>query len=245
MKKIVLAALFAAMLLISATLTAQNSFKGIVKYEVKSTGEVAVNIKPENATMEIKVMGDKLIYQNMLQEGMKITANIDLSQAIAYLAANDIELASYTGDGKLLIEEVQTKESVDSLYIPDTEPEHYYIENIAGETNKIQGFTCKKAVMHRYDDEGTDHPTEIWYCDEIGPEYNFLFSSANIIVKGMPLQFTIAGNDGKAITYTATSIVKGKVKEVDFLLPSGFKKTSQEEFTTIMQEIQDAAKLLE
>ena len=235
----------AVMVLSACTLAAQNTFKGIVKYEVKSTGEVTVNIPAEQATMEIRVMGDKLIYKDMLQEGMKLTMNVDLSQAIAYLNSQDIELESYTGDGKLLIEEVQKQSDIDSMYMVDTEPGHYYLELVNGETNKIAGYTCKKAIKHSYDDEGTDHPLVIWYSEELGPQYNFLFASAAIITPGMPMQFTITGDGGKAITYTAAEVVKGKVKDVDFLLPSGFKKTSQEEFQQIMKEVQDAAALLE
>ena len=234
----------AAMVLSACTLTAQNTFKGIVKYEVKSTGEIAVNIPAEQAKMEIRIMGDKLIYQNMLQEGMKLTMNLDLSQAIAYLAANDIELASYSGNGKLLIEEEQKQSEIDSMFIVDTEPGHYYIELVNGETNKIAGYTCKKAIRHNYDEDGKDHPITIWYSEELGPRYNFLFASASIVTPGMPRQFTVTGEGGKAITYTATEVVKGKVKDVDFLLPSGFTKTSEEDYKQIMQELQDAIQLL-
>ena len=53
--------LFAATCLLTlSTMVAQNSFKGIIKYKVESTGEVAFQIPAEAATAEIKVSGSNL-----------------------------------------------------------------------------------------------------------------------------------------------------------------------------------------
>ena len=238
MKKLLVAALI--MVLSWGAVNAQNNFRGIVKYKLTSTGTVDVQIPEEQSTIEVKVFDNKLMTGQTQQNGMKVAQAIDLSQAIGYLAANGIELENYDGDGKLLVRGESTKEEMDSLYLEDKEPGHYYYENVEG-TQDIFGFTAKKMIMHRYDETGTDNPVECWYTNEIGPEYCLLFGNT----KGFPLIFTQQGSEGRAITYTCIEIIKGKVKEAEMLLPAGYKDVTDEEFAAIMKEFQDAAELLE
>lgn len=238
MKKLLFAALI--MVLTMGAVKAQNNFRGIVKYKLTSTGTVDVQIPEEQSTIEIKVYDNKLMSGQTQQIGMKVARAIDLSQAIGYLAANGIELETYDGDGKLLVRGESTKEEMDSLYIEDKEPGHFYYERVEG-TKDIFGFTAKKLIMHRYDETGNDNPAECWYTEEIGPEYCLIFGNT----KGFPLIFTQQGSEGRAITYTCTEIIKGKVKEAELLLPAGYKDVNDEEFAQIMKEFQEAAELLE
>jgi hypothetical protein len=238
MKKLLFAALI--MVLTMGAVKAQNNFRGIVKYKLTSTGTVDVQIPEDQSTIEIKVYDNKLMSGQTQQIGMKVAQAIDLSQAIGYLAANGIELETYDGDGKLLVRGESTKEEMDSLYIEDKEPGHFYYERVEG-TKDIFGFTAKKLIMHRYDETGNDNPAECWYTEEIGPEYCLIFGNT----KGFPLIFTQQGSEGRAITYTCTEIIKGKVKEAELLLPAGYKDVNDEEFAQIMKEFQEAAELLE
>lgn len=238
MKKIVCAA--AMLLLTVGALSAQNNFRGIVRYKIESTGKVAITIKPEQSTAEIKVYDNQILSGQTVQTGFKIATAQDFSPYISYLAANDIELETYTGDGKFLIRDEIAKEKLDSGYIVDKEPGHYYYENV-DETQEMLGYTAHKLIMHRYDEEGNDNPAICWYTTEIGPEYCILLGS----IKGFPLVFTQEAGEGRAITYTATEIIKGKVKEVDMLLPAGYKDASGEEFETFQRELKDAIELLE
>ena len=238
MKKVLFATTL--MLLGMGTLCAQNNFRGIVKYKIESTGKVAITIKPEQSTAEIKVYDNQILSGQTVQTGFKVVQAADFSPYISYLAANDIELESYTGDGKFLIRDEISKEKLDSGYIVDKEPGHYYYENV-DETKEMLGFTAHKLIMHRYDEEGNDNPAICWYTTEIGPEYCLVLGA----IKGFPLVYTQELGEGRAITYTATEIIKGKVKEVDMLLPAGYKDASGEEFETFQRELKDAIELLE
>lgn len=240
MKKI---AILATILLTVATLSvqAQNKFRGIVKYKLESTGSTSFQIPAEQSTAELKVYDDQLLMGSQVQNGYTVTANADYSMYIQYLAANDIELETYRGDAKFLIRSKHSKAEADSLSIPDNEPGHFYFEYVDGETQPMVGMTAKKAILHVFDeDSGEDNPITFWYTDEIGPEYNFLFNG----IKGVPLKFEQQLGDGKAVTYTCTEIVKGKVKDVDMLLPAGFKEASEEELKNFMKELQEAVELL-
>ena len=237
MKKIVCAA--ARLLLTVGALSAQNNFRGIVRYKIESTGKVAITIKPEQSTAEIKVYDNQILSGQTVQTGFKIATAQDFSPYISYLAANDIELETYTGDGKFLIRDEIAKEKLDSGYIVDKEPGHYYYENV-DETQEMLGYTAHKLIMHRYDEEGNDNPAICWYTTEIGPEYCLVLGA----IKGFPLVYTQELGEGRAITYTATEIVKGKVKETDMLLPAGYKDASGEEFETFQREMQEAFELL-
>ena len=147
MKKVLFATTL--MLLGMGTLCAQNNFRGIVKYKIESTGKVAITIKPEQSTAEIKVYDNQILSGQTVQTGFKVVQAADFSPYISYLAANDIELESDTGDGKILIRHEISKEKLDSGYIVDKEPGHYYYENV-DETKEMLGFTAHKLIMHLY-----------------------------------------------------------------------------------------------
>ena len=249
MKKMILLA--AALLMFGGMAVAQNSFKGIVKYKVESTGQVAMTIPEEAATAEIKVDGNDLftksaVFMNamgqecVLINNLRYTSCMNLSQLIGYLRGQGSEF-TYQGDGKLLIKNEYKESDFDSVTIPDTEPGHFYYEYVPGETKTIAGMTAKKMIRHSYDEDGTDHPMVMWYSDEIGPKINILFGG----IKGMPLECTMDAGEGRALTYTAIEIVKGKVKEADFLLPDGYETLSESDMETLGTELQDAIELMQ
>lgn len=252
MKRFFAFAAIAAILMGSLTLNAQNKFKGIVKYTVTSTGDVAIDIPEQIATADVKVMGDRLFTNSMLftnspvmnclmQEGRSVTRCYDFSMLLGFLASNDIELTTYKGDGKIFNSTTVTQTDIDSLTIPVTEG--FYVEYIDGQTQKVAGYEARLARVHIFDDEGVDSPIDFWYTDEIGPEVNFLVSGIGI--KGMPLMFTQSYGGGQAITITASEVVKGKVKDVDFLMPAGFKPISDKDFGAFMQEVQEEMEYLQ
>ena len=243
--------LAAAVLFTVSGVFAQNTFKGIVKYKVESTGTTSMTIPEEYATAEVKVDGSKLYTKSkiflgspfaecILVNNLRSTTCMDMSQILGYLRSQGSEF-DYEGSGKLLIESESKTSDFDSLEIKDTEPGHFYYEYVAGETKTIAGMTAKKMVRHMYDEEGVDHPMVMWYSDEIGPQINVLFSG----IKGMPLECTMDQGEGRAITYTAIEVVNGKVKDVDFLLPDGYETLSDEDLGTLFQQLQDEIELLQ
>ena len=240
----------AAMLLALSGAMAQNTFKGIVKYRVESTGSVAVDLPEEVRNAEIRVSGDDMFTKSpifcsgmteaILVQNLTSTSCQNLSQILGYLRSQDFEF-TYSGTGKILVKNTSKESDFDSVAIEDKEPGHFYYEYVDSETKEIAGMTAKKMIRHQYDDEGKDHPMEMWYSDEIGPKLNILFGG----IKGMPLQCTMEVGEDRAITYTAVEIVKGKVKEADFLLPDGYETLSESEMETLGSELNDAIELLQ
>ena len=247
MKKIF--TLAAAVLLSAGCLMAQNTFKGVVKYNVESTGKVAVDLPEEVRNAEIKVSGNDMFTKSpifcsgmteaVLVQNLTSTSCQNLGMLLNYLRGQDFEF-TYQGTGKILVKSESKASDFDSVDIVDTEPGHFYYEYLPNETKTIAGYTAKKMIRHSYDDEGVDHPMEMWYSDEIGPNINILFGG----IKGMPLQCTLEVGEDRAVTYTATEIVSGKVKEADFLLPDGYETLSEEEMETLGTELNDAMELL-
>lgn len=244
--------LAAAVLFAVSGVFAQNSFKGIVKYKVESTGTVAMTIPEAAATAEIKVDGNNLFTKSpiflmsyfgaecVLINNLRNTVCMDLSMYVSYLRSQGAEF-DYQGSGKILIKNDSKVSDFDSLEVKDTEPGHFYYEYVTGETKEIAGKTAKKMIRHQYDEDGVDHPMVFWYSDEIGPQINILFDG----IKGMPLECTLDAGEGRALTYTATEIVNGKVKEADFLLPDGYDSLSDEELKTFFEQFQEEMELLQ
>ena len=248
MKKVL--TLAAVLMMTVGGMMAQNSFKGVVKYKVESTGKVAVDLPEEVRVAEIKVSGNDMFTKSpifcsgmteaVLVQDLKSTSCQNLSQLLAYLRSQDFEF-TYQGSGKILVKSESKASDFDSVDIVDTEPGQFYYEYVPSETKDIAGFTAKKMIRHAYDDEGVDHPMTMWYSDEIGPKINILFGG----IKGMPLECTMKVGEDRAVTYTATEIVRGKVKEADFLLPDGYETLSESDMETLGTELQDAIELMQ
>lgn len=237
MKKILLVAT-AMLLMVGAN--AQNTFKGIVKYKIESTGQVAFQIPAEQSVVEVKIYDNQAMMGQSIQNGRTLTSCVDYSPYIQYLLSQDIELETYRGDGKMMIKQTIDQKDIDSLTIPVTEG--FYFEYVDGETQEICGVKCNKTIMHKFNEEGKDEPVIFWYAPNMGPEVNFLFGAG---IKGLPMMFTVDAGEGKAVTYTATEVKSGKVKEADLLLPAGYKSVTDEELGQFMQELKDAMELLE
>ena len=245
MKKVLILA--AVAVLSVGSIYAQNKFRGVITYSVTSTGENFYQVPEQYATAEVKVFDQKVrtsssfftgnpMANSVLVDGLKQYVALDLSMLMMYLSQNDVEL-SYTGSSKILVTREFSQQDIDSLTIPVTEG--FYIEYV-DETKTIQGFTAKKAILHSFNDEGEDHPTTMWYSDEMGPEVNFLFNG----LKGVALEYVMNLGDGQQLTLTATEIKKGKVKEVDMLLPAGYDAISNEDFTALFKEINEELEYL-
>lgn len=240
MKRIVTLALVAVMTVSALSLNAQNKFKGIVKYTLSSVGSVPVDIPAAQSTLEVKVLGDKVNLKDAnMQMGRTSVTYIDLGGLIGFLGSQDITLESYDGDGKIAIKNTITQGEIDSLTIPCTEG--MYIE-YKDDAKKVAGVDCKKAVMHVFSEEGQENLIEIWYAPEIGPDVAIVPFA--VYTKGMPLEFTQDGGDGRVIKFTATEVIKGKVKDVDFLPQSGYKELSPEAWTALQNEIMEIQEML-
>lgn len=247
MKKILAIAAFAVLSM--GCLMAQNTFRGTITYSVTSTGETAFQVPEQMATAEIKVYDDKVLTSSMvftnspminsvLVDGHKQFMCWDLSMIFMYLSQNDVEL-DYKGSSKILAKTEMSQQDIDSLTIPCTEG--MYIEYVDGETKTIAGVTAKKAIIHVFGEEGDDHPVIIWYSDEMGPDVNLLFNG----IKGIGLEYSTDLGEGRQLTLTATEVKKGKVKEVDMLLPSGYETISDEEFKALFTQIQEEMQYLQ
>lgn len=247
MKKILTIAAFAVLSM--GCLMAQNTFRGTITYSVTSTGETAFQVPEQMATAEIKVYDDKVLTSSMvftnspminsvLVDGHKQFMCWDLSMIFMYLSQNDVEL-DYKGSSKILAKTEMSQQDIDSLTIPCTEG--MYIEYVDGETKTIAGVTAKKAIIHVFGEEGDDHPVVIWYSDEMGPDVNLLFNG----IKGIGLEYSTDLGEGRQLTLTATEVKKGKVKEVDMLLPSGYETISDDDFKALFTQIQEEMQYLQ
>ena len=138
MKKIF--AMAAALLLSASMMSAQNTFKGIVKYKVESTGQVAMTIPEEAATAEIRVSGDDMFTKSaifmsspfsecILVQNLTMTRCENYGMLLSYLRSQGSEF-DYQGDGKLIIKNTAKADAFDSLEIVDKEPGHFSIKSV-------------------------------------------------------------------------------------------------------------------
>lgn len=246
MKKVFLTAALAVLSM--SALFAQNNFRGTIVYSATSTGETPLQIPAEYATAEVKLFDNKAttsstlftnsqMVNSVLVDGNNQTNCMDLSMIMMFLQQNEVEL-DYNGPSKILVKHTYTQQDIDSLTIPVTEG--FYIEYVNGETRTICGVEAKKAIFHVFDEEGDDHPMTVWYNETMGPANNFLFNG----IHGVALEFTRDMGEGRQLTLTATEIKKGKVKEVDMYLPSGYEEIPNETLEALFKQIAEEMEYL-
>lgn len=94
-----------------------------------------------------------------------------------------------------------------------------------GDQVEIAGYKCKHAI---YEDENGSQ-FDVYYTEEFGSE-NYSASTDNPFkdLKGLMLKYTIAAK-GMKMTMTAKSVVKEKVDDSRFVIPSDYKPVTQEQ----------------
>ncbi len=224
MKKLILGSILAVAFCFPFHVFAQkaNKFKGTIVMQAEGNGRTSES--------SYKVFEDKLYisadqYQEIIVNRDIVYGIINFSEIFTALQAGGVELE---GTGKMYIKDQFIIDSV----LKNTTVDY------TSETKKINDFNTKKAIVKLTNEEGERYEIEVWYSDEIGPEYN-----ARIMpyVKGFPLEVTVKDTSGEVATkVTVKSIEKGKVKEAQFLLPSGYKEVSREELGEIISTIQEA-----
>jgi hypothetical protein len=94
-----------------------------------------------------------------------------------------------------------------------------------GDNTIIAGFPCKHAV---YEDENGSQ-FDVYYSEKFGKEtYSGSMDNPFKEVKGLMLKYTVATN-GIKMTMTAKSVTEGKIDESKFIVPSDYKKVSQDD----------------
>jgi hypothetical protein len=94
-----------------------------------------------------------------------------------------------------------------------------------GDNTTIAGFPCKHAL---YEDESGSQ-FDVYYTDKFGQE-SYSASTENPFkeVKGLMLKYTVAAK-GMKMTMTAKTVSEGKIDDSKFVVPSDYKKVTQED----------------
>lgn len=208
----------------------EKKFIGTVTYTVESVGATPIPVHSPEQTAKIFNERVSLNDGNILINGRILYQVVDLSQV--QLAANQLGIGDYyTGPWKGYIKNELTQGTLDSLFT-----ENYKIEYL-DETKDIAGVTAKKAkVINVNENDGTTKENEVWYSENMGPEYDIAYISG---LKGFPLEFTIFVSEDSALKMTAKEITKKKLKEAEFLLPAGYDEITPEQLKVLQEVIEE------
>ncbi|MEI6695468.1 MAG: hypothetical protein WCO13_05320 [Bacteroidota bacterium] len=199
-------------------------FKGIITYDMKYSGEglEAAQIAQMPKESVIK------IYENLTlteQGPATVITNGDLKKV-----STIIDLSSY-GMKKYLI--AQKQEEVEK------ENKGTIIKYL-DETKEILGYKAKKAEITSAPSEDEESGTSkiiVFYTDELGTDLvnfgNKMFHGLN----GIALEYE-ATTPKITIKGVVKTIEKGKVKETDFLIPTGCTETTMEAFQAEIKALQ-------
>jgi hypothetical protein len=205
-----LAILFVFLIAVSYQANSQTtaSFTGTVTFNITYTGNIdAATLAQQPKVYTVKIMGNKLkgctdygqyiVYDQTDADKKELTIFIEQMGAKVYTKFNEAEISE--------IQETR-----------NGSPEIVYTDS----TKTVAGYTCKKAEYKTTGEDGTQKTNVAFYTEELGGE-QMNWGSDFQGLKGYPLQFTSVKKDF-TVTYTATLVKKGKVKDIDFLIPTDY-----------------------
>jgi len=204
---------------------AQKSFAGTVKFETKFEGETNPQVHiPSEQTQTI--FENKM--KNTLYNGMLRTIQDGDSLSITYL----FDIPGYGRIGNTSGREINEENLLRTSFS--------YTERT--DTKTICGYLCKgydvvSIITDEDDDE--DEAVElkfiVYTTKEIGKDDNInAFNFPGL--SGYPL-YTEFEKDGVKTITQAKEVKKGKVKSLDFLIPTDYKMLSQEEWDFFIKQI--------
>ena len=186
------------------TLNAQNSFEGIIEYEIVYSNydaqyESAIAMQPTYTLIEYK-------------DGISRTTMPNTAGKTIILTQNS------TGKVITLLDLMGMKYGVRSTFdIENTEtPKIQYTEG----KKDILGYICKKAIL-----EEDDISYEVYYTEEIKT-----FSDANFgfQIPGTPLEVK-AINKFYTVIHKATNIEEKNLEPIRMIIPSDYEEKTEEE----------------
>ncbi len=203
----------------------KGKFKGIVTYEIKYSGK---DLTPAQEAQLPKEQVVK-IYENKTMQETKygpvtiteITNGDEGSRSVLYDLMAVMQKKVYVKTTKTEIDQ--------KIAESKNKPVIKYFE----ETKEIAGFKAKKAEFS-FKPEDAEDTTKIiiWYSEELGGE-NLTYGGEFSGLKGFPLEYEMP-TAKITIKATAKTVVKGKVKETEFLIPTDYTQITQEELQAMI-----------
>jgi hypothetical protein len=219
MKKIMISIGIIVFLSIQQNVIAQTSItEGVVIYDlqmdVTEVMTLSTAMLPTEMTVKFKGTKNRTEFETGASKTVAINDSKDSKSGVVLL---DIMNNKYA----MKIDEYKINQQVANM--PDYEP----IET--EETKLIAGYKCKKVILV---DKNTKNEVTIFYTKEIP----FIANSINAefkIIEGFPMEYFTTIYNVK-MTVTVKEIKKIKVSDEEFIVPSGYKSTTQDE---LMKEL--------
>ncbi|MCK9613579.1 MAG: hypothetical protein PHR81_10830 [Bacteroidales bacterium] len=201
----------------------QKKFKGIITYAITYGG----TIDAATAAMQPKIT-TLAIYENK-QKSTTSTQGVTFDEITDGDNKSKITLLDLMGQ-KVYFKTSTTE--IEAEIAENPEPEIKYSE----ETKSVAGYNCKKADYIMQNEDGETISSVVYYTEELGGEllnYGGQFNK----LKGVPLEYTMTTPDGKIITFAASEVKRGKVKDTDFLIPADYVELSAEEKQQLLNQL--------
>jgi GLPGLI family protein len=103
---------------------------------------------------------------------------------------------------------------------------------VTGETKKILGYLCKKAIIKRYPIGQKVNTSEVWFTQQIRPFYvdpDPAFKKLD----GLLMDFRI-NQDGNIVHIKAKLVMSAPIDDSLFIVPKDYQFVNETELTRIM-----------
>lgn len=212
-------------LLLNSNLIAQDSFSGIITYQIKFDGlELDAELKSALPSEMIVILKDKK------------------SKSILPTMMGD-QITIYNGESKTLVnlieimgQKIAINKSSKEIEIERNKYKNLII-NLSTETKEIAGYLCKKAEVevNAADFDGLSK-FSIFYTEELG-NLGINYSDALFNkIKGVMLQYEIK-TKGLMMKFSAIDIKATEISDEEFKIPAEYKEMTKEELNNLFGDM--------
>lgn len=205
----------------------QGKWAGLVKYKITWSGNVQQGMPTE---WEVKV------YNNLAKQIdlslMGLSKSIYNSDNNTIISCFDFSTLPDEGptegmSGKWYIKKKISDEDMKKMNEGTT-------YTYTGNTKEIAGLQCQEVKVTFKQEDGEEKSETIFVTKEIGPKTDLMnYPGLDAFVMEYPMTVS---QDLSAV-FTVSELLKGKVKDVDLMLESGYEEVSEEDLTEMLRVI--------
>lgn len=227
MKKLVLSIGVLALIVMAgfSAMAQQGKWAGLVKYKLTWTGNVPQGVPEE---WEVKVFENLAGQVDLSTMGLgKSIANANNNVVMTLFDFSMIpDEGPYEGmSGKWYVKSKITEEKLKEM-LKDTKYEY------TGKKKEIAGLQCEEVLAIFKDAEGEEVKETIYVTKEIGPKMDLTTYPG---LDAFPMEYPLKFSDALSVTFTASELLKGKVKDTDLMLESGYEEISEEDLGDMLR----------
>ncbi|MDO5760046.1 MAG: hypothetical protein Q4Q06_03370 [Bacteroidota bacterium] len=204
----------------------QGKWAGLVKYKIEWKGNVPQGL-PTN--WDVKVFENTVSHVDMLTFGQLGNVIINGNNKTV-TSTYDFSMLPDEGVTEGMSGKWFVRSKIDGEKLQEVASKIKY--EYTGNSKEIAGINCQEVKVISKDEEGAETSELIYVTKELGPTMDLENYPG---LDAFPMEYPVEFSAELSATFTVSELQKGKVKDVDVMVDSGYEEISEEDFSDMIR----------